>query len=177
MKNSLLMGAAMARTLIASAPAQAVTLNWTLQGVQFNDGGTASGTFSTDSTSGNLISFNIATTAGSTLAGAIYDPATSFIFGDNFYSANSFLLATTTPFAKPYLNLSFANPLTSGGVNMLNLGGILAGSWECMNCSPIRNVTAGYATTVPEPASWALMIAGFGLTGAAMRRRRTALAA
>ena len=25
---------------------------------------------------------------------------------------------------------------------------------------------------VPEPASWALMIAGFGLTGAAMRRRR-----
>ena len=29
---------------------------------------------------------------------------------------------------------------------------------------------------VPEPASWALLIAGFGLTGAAMRRRRTALA-
>ncbi len=29
---------------------------------------------------------------------------------------------------------------------------------------------------VPEPASWALMIAGFGLAGAALRRRRTALA-
>jgi hypothetical protein len=27
------------------------------------------------------------------------------------------------------------------------------------------------AATVPEPASWALLIAGFGLTGAAMRRR------
>ncbi len=27
---------------------------------------------------------------------------------------------------------------------------------------------------VPEPASWALLIAGFGLTGAAMRRRRNA---
>jgi hypothetical protein len=27
---------------------------------------------------------------------------------------------------------------------------------------------------VPEPASWAMLIAGFGLTGAAMRRRRTA---
>lgn len=26
---------------------------------------------------------------------------------------------------------------------------------------------------VPEPASWALMVAGFGLAGAAMRRRRT----
>ncbi len=30
---------------------------------------------------------------------------------------------------------------------------------------------------VPEPASWALMIAGFGMTGAALRRRRTAAVA
>jgi len=29
---------------------------------------------------------------------------------------------------------------------------------------------------VPEPASWALMISGFGLAGAALRRRRTLLA-
>jgi hypothetical protein len=32
-------------------------------------------------------------------------------------------------------------------------------------------------TSVPEPTSWAMLIAGFGLTGAAMRRRRTARAA
>lgn len=30
---------------------------------------------------------------------------------------------------------------------------------------------------VPEPASWTMLIAGFGLTGAAMRRRRAAVAA
>lgn len=30
---------------------------------------------------------------------------------------------------------------------------------------------------VPEPSSWALLIAGFGLTGAALRRRRVAAAA
>ena len=29
---------------------------------------------------------------------------------------------------------------------------------------------------VPEPTSWALMIAGFGLTGVALRRRRAAQA-
>lgn len=32
-------------------------------------------------------------------------------------------------------------------------------------------------TAVPEPASWAMLIAGFSLTGAAMRRRRTAATA
>lgn len=31
------------------------------------------------------------------------------------------------------------------------------------------------AATIPEPASWALMLAGFGLTGAAMRRRHRTL--
>jgi hypothetical protein len=30
---------------------------------------------------------------------------------------------------------------------------------------------------VPEPASWAMLITGFGLTGSAMRRRRIAVAA
>jgi hypothetical protein len=33
------------------------------------------------------------------------------------------------------------------------------------------------APPVPEPASWALLIVGFGLTGAALRRRRSAFAA
>jgi hypothetical protein len=28
---------------------------------------------------------------------------------------------------------------------------------------------------IPEPASWAMLIAGFGLTGAALRRRRAAV--
>ena len=35
---------------------------------------------------------------------------------------------------------------------------------------------ATYVDVVPEPASWALMIAGFGLVGGALRRR-TAVAA
>jgi hypothetical protein len=35
-----------------------------------------------------------------------------------------------------------------------------------------------YAGAVPEPASWAMLIAGFGLVGAVMRRQaRTAVVA
>ena len=34
----------------------------------------------------------------------------------------------------------------------------------------------GFLTAVPEPATWALMLGGFGLAGAALRRRRFATA-
>lgn len=40
-----------------------------------------------------------------------------------------------------------------------------------------RQVIASVAGTVPEPASWALMISGFGLVGVSMRRRNVGLSA
>ncbi|KAB7643928.1 PEPxxWA-CTERM sorting domain-containing protein [Polymorphobacter fuscus] len=40
----------------------------------------------------------------------------------------------------------------------------------------ILGVESASQGVVPEPASWAMLIAGFGLTGAAMRRRRTVTA-
>lgn len=36
-----------------------------------------------------------------------------------------------------------------------------------------QNISYNSVAAVPEPASWALMIAGFGIAGASMRRRRT----
>ena len=38
-------------------------------------------------------------------------------------------------------------------------------------------VSGSISGAVPEPATWALMIAGFALVGATMRRRKVALAA
>jgi hypothetical protein len=38
------------------------------------------------------------------------------------------------------------------------------------------SLTGGFAGAVPEPASWALLIAGFGMVGMAARRRRQGLA-
>lgn len=42
--------------------------------------------------------------------------------------------------------------------------------------APIAPVLATIAPPVPEPQTWAMMIIGFGLVGAAIRRRRPALA-
>ena len=54
----------------------------------------------------------------------------------------------------------------------------VSGSWQLGNSSLIadfgtagRYVSATTSSAAPEPASWAMMIGGFGLVGAAMRRR------
>jgi hypothetical protein len=39
----------------------------------------------------------------------------------------------------------------------------------------VTNVNYAFRAVVPEPATWAMMIMGFGLVGAAMRRRRLAV--
>ena len=61
-------------------------------------------------------------------------------------------------FAREFNNAAGGHPGGSGGSRW--------GTW-------IASVNAG---AVPEPATWAMMIAGFGLVGGAMRRRRTTVA-
>lgn len=50
-------------------------------------------------------------------------------------------------------------------------------NWNGLNFDQNTVVTLNINGAVPEPASWAMMIGGFGLVGAAMRRRKVALAA
>lgn len=57
-----------------------------------------------------------------------------------------------------YLHMEFA----ANGVEYLG--------YAAFDSSGLESIT--YAPAVPEPASWALLLAGVGLTGAAMRRRR-----
>ena len=61
-----------------------------------------------------------------------------------------------------------------------NYTGDLATATVSTYVDDFGNTGVNYAFTiaaVPEPASWAFMIGGFGLTGAAMRRRRAMVAA
>ena len=50
-------------------------------------------------------------------------------------------------------------------------------NWDGLSVSASTFVTLNISGAVPEPASWALMIAGFGMVGFAARRRRAVVAA
>jgi len=80
---------------------------------------------------------------------------------------------------------NLTHPFTSATIDPANetpgLGVFMRGGDIFINYSDLRvingsksivDVTTG---TVPEPASWMMLIAGFGLAGAAMRRRRIAV--
>ncbi|MCP9222831.1 PEPxxWA-CTERM sorting domain-containing protein [Erythrobacter sp. LQ02-29] len=163
--------AATAAALLGTTSAHAAPIVWTLQGVTFTDGGTASGTFSTDSETGSLLSFDITTTAASALGGFTYDAMTSTVIAQNALGPNSFYIGNKATYNKPYLSLGFMSSLASVGTNVLDT----ARSYECDNCSPYRYVSAGSAIAasggVPEPATWALLILGFGAIGGVMRRQ------
>ena len=59
------------------------------------------------------------------------------------------------------------------GNYLLGLRGIGAGNaWDVLVDDVVLTQVGGGAAAVPEPASWALMIGGFGLVGGAARRRR-----
>ena len=173
MTKFLLSASVAAVALVASTSANAATILWTLNSVVYDDGGTASGTFATDSTTGLATAVNISVTAGPNLSAFTFDGATSQILNNIFFNNQSFV-AVNNAFTR-YVSFAFVNPLTAPGSNPLNIGIFPnRASWDCANCGNIRYAVSGFATSgaVPEPAAWALMIAGFGLVGGAMRRRQ-----
>lgn len=96
------------------------------------------------------------------------------------YIAYLTVAGATNPTSPVSVSGSATSPLgglfvfkNSNGVDPIaNPGGWYTGGW-----SPAHMEYTAVFGAVPEPASWAMLIAGFGLTGAAMRRRRNAAVA
>jgi hypothetical protein len=61
---------------------------------------------------------------------------------------------------------------SSGSIAALRIYDGVLGASEIADLNKIPFVN----TAVPEPATWAMMIAGFGFVGGALRRRRNPLA-
>ena len=66
------------------------------------------------------------------------------------------------------LGTSFSGPAWASGTLVLYY-------WDTFTADNTHSVDVTIST-VPEPATWAIMIAGFGLAGGALRRRRLATA-
>jgi len=85
----------------------------------------------------------------------------------------------TSPPSGPLLRLSAASPSLVEGPGQLS-DTLAAGDYSLRLSGVATGPGGGYLTfavrpvasaAIPEPAAWALMLAGFGLTGAALRRR------
>ncbi|QXQ08525.1 PEPxxWA-CTERM sorting domain-containing protein [Sphingosinicellaceae bacterium] len=69
------------------------------------------------------------------------------------------------------------NPYTCGGrngfVTGLDLAALDAIGWNTtVDVAHYSESTADFLGFVPEPATWALMLGGFGFVGTALRRQR-----
>jgi hypothetical protein len=100
------------------------------------------------------------------------------------YGDRDFLTDDTRTLVSLDLNKAGRSAMMSGGTFLIGgrvtNGDFFANSTDVAHAlfgdSGEAQVTLEFDTAVPEPASWAMLITGFGLTGAVMRRRRLAMA-
>jgi hypothetical protein len=147
---------------MVATPAEAAALRWNLQGVTFNDGGTASGSFLFDADTNTFSDVNISTFLSNG------NPVASYVsaLGD----ATGFASVIPSPFS--VLTFGFSSPLT-------NLGGEIAllptTEFAFVGGLPLsRSISAGSvsaaATPIPTPALLPGLI-GLGM-GIARKRKQ-----
>jgi len=163
--------------VLATVSVQATPLTWMLTGVTFVDGATASGSFVFDADTNIYLSWNITTTA--TVPPNSNNGGLNNFLNGKTYTTNNLGDAPTSYFLNPSalgvldalgnkFGLVYASKLTdAGGVIALKPGSM---GYE-FNGSKTRGVSAGAVmAAVPEPGTYALMLAGLGLVGWARRR-------
>jgi hypothetical protein len=97
----------------------------------------------------------------------------------NIGATSSFFMVNTTPGGLLLGSGSFPGLLPPGAYFTITKTGIPLPGIQAVpgqTLSTFDPAFSGAFGTVPEPASWAMLIAGFGLVGAVLRRRRAATA-
>ena len=154
--------------------AAAGPIMWNLQNVTFDDGGIATGTFTTDN--GTITNWDITATTGAALGSFTYNPSNSDSYGPlpdvHFITLDNLR----------YLRLQVSASLSTPGTYPMLISSPPTAfkSYECGNnptCGIIREVTAGEVESVPEPPAAVLFATGLLGVGLVRLFRRQAGAA
>ena len=155
--------AAVGMALLLASGQSWANIIFTFSGATFDDGGTLTGTFTTNDAADTLLDYDILT-AGGALTGFHYTPATA-----NSLSSLPFILVLEPASADPILEVTFAGGLTPLGAT-ITIG--QNDSFEQVGADH-RNITAGSvapAPTVPEPGT--LLLLGAAILAAVVLTRR-----
>ena len=110
--------------------------------------------------------------AHTTVSYNAYDPLN---FGANFFNDNysqGGVVENSARLSFPFVLGNMFDPNANDTYRVtLTVGGLTGGT---QSLTTYAQVGSG-AGAVPEPASWAMMLGGFGLVGGAMRRRKAAV--
>ena len=150
-----------------SVAANASPVVWTVEGVLFDDGGTATGSFTYDADTEIFSDVSITTTPGSTLAGGFFDAADCN--GAECSTADEMRIwPTGFGLTRPLMIWFFDGPLTNSGgsLHLLTINSLEYGDIS----GPSRSVVAGSITAVPVPAAFWLFGAALVSAGGMCRR-------
>ena len=171
MKNEVLRalaGAACAFLLAGFALAEPVV--WTLNGVTFNDGGTASGSFTYDAGTNTFSSINITTTMGSIRGGATYTFVCTAPCDGVTPSSNLSLMLTLSSAVdltgSPGFALGFSSGLSDAGGSVALSSGIEAAcsNATCTSSSgATRTISAGSVFAFAPPLAGVPTLSATGL--------------
>ncbi|MFW2850399.1 PEPxxWA-CTERM sorting domain-containing protein [Sphingomonas sp. TX0543] len=187
-RSTLLAAGALVGATLAVTPAEAAVTLYSFTDTLSN-GWNVSGSFTVDDTVRYAVNDVAVTIDGTAMHGATiynYGPtrgASTFDVGFSFSNApTSVEDLVNVPGSSLLLRIDGTRTTSDGHTNLSGLrSGALRtavyydGGFSRFSSASTTSgkVTARpFVAAVPEPATWAMMIAGFGLTGAALRRRR-----
>ena len=182
MKNKIIASLIAGACIAGSSAALADPVKWTLTGVTFNDGGTASGSFVYDAETNGYSDVSITTTTGTIRTGATYP-------GPVYGFANSSFVGplTGSPNIGERIFQIYTEPRTDAGGVLEVFDYSSEDNCASADCSspgsPSRTVVTGTLVggpvsapeAIPTLSEWAMILLGLTLAGSAalyIQRRR-----